>query len=278
MNVLTRIALVLLMSATVLTGCSHNSEEKMKILFLHHSTGYCIWKGNTHKILYKIGRKGDTQKWLEKYNRSNNKKLSIEEISFPKRSPYGWNNYPFDYYNIWVKNAGSSPYLNEPTLEMLTKQYDIIIWKHCFPVSEINEDKEIPSVFSDYKSVANYKLQYEALKEKMHEFPHTRFLVWTPAALLASQSSNEQAERVQKFYQWLVESWDDKYDNIFLWDFYALETEGELFLKQEYAFGPNDSHPNKAFSGYASKLFVNRIIQISEATADEFPLTGIVSQ
>ena len=34
-------------------------------------------------------------------------------MSFPKPNPYGWNNYPYDYYNIWVKNAGEELYMEE---------------------------------------------------------------------------------------------------------------------------------------------------------------------
>ena len=51
-------------------------------------------------------------------------KYFIEEKIFPKAEPYGWNNYPYDYYNIWVKNAGEQPFMEEPTLEILTKEYD----------------------------------------------------------------------------------------------------------------------------------------------------------
>ena len=107
----------------------------------------------------------------------------ISELSFPKKSPYGWENYPYDYYNIWVKNAGQDPYLEEPTLEILTAGYEVIILKHCFPVSRISEDAGTPNIDSDEKRIENYKLQYNALKQKMHQFPHNKFIVWTPCSL-----------------------------------------------------------------------------------------------
>ncbi len=44
------------------------------------------------------------------------KTTSLEEVAFPKSKPYGWNNYPYDYYNIWVNNAGPKPFMKEPTL------------------------------------------------------------------------------------------------------------------------------------------------------------------
>ena len=38
-------------------------------------------------------------------------------MAFPKASPYGWHNYPYDYYDIWVKHAGNEPYMEEPSME-----------------------------------------------------------------------------------------------------------------------------------------------------------------
>ncbi len=37
------------------------------------------------------------------------------------------NNYPYDYFDVWVKNVGNNPYLGEPTLEILPKEFDVII-------------------------------------------------------------------------------------------------------------------------------------------------------
>ena len=97
-------------------GCVKSKKgDGMKIIFLHHSTGELIWKGGV-------------KEWFKKYNKENSTNYKIEEQAFPKTSPYGWNNYPYDYWNIWVENAGGKPFMSEPTLEILTKKYDIIIW------------------------------------------------------------------------------------------------------------------------------------------------------
>ncbi len=129
--------------------------------------------------------------YLINYNKENNKNYLIKEIAFPKAAPYGWHNYPYDYYNIWVKHAGNEPYMEEPTLEILTRQYQVISFKHCFPVSNIQPDKDSADINSDYKSLANYKLQYAALRDKLHEFPDTKFIVWTGAALAKGAVSEE---------------------------------------------------------------------------------------
>lgn len=94
--------------------------------------------------------------FLNKYNKKNKINYFIYELTFPKALQYGWKDYPFDYYNIWGKNAGESSYKGEPTLEMLTKEYDIIIFKHYFTVSHILEDTGAPDINSDIKRIVNY--------------------------------------------------------------------------------------------------------------------------
>jgi hypothetical protein len=208
------------------------------------------------------------------YNETHGTKYYIKEITFPKAQPYGWNNYPFDYYNIWVKNAGDQPFKEEPTLEILTRDYDMIIFKHCFPVSNIHEDDEDPDINSQIKTLENYKLQYEALKEKMHEFPDTKFIVWTGAALTKTDTGDDEAKRAKSFFDWVRNEWDIPGDNIFLWDFYELETEGDLFLKYEYARKKMDSHPNKKLRTKAAPLFAQRIVDVIETNGENTTLTG----
>ncbi len=93
--------------------------------------------------------------------------------------------------------------IKEPTLEILTQTYDVIVWKHCFPVSNVAADTgSPPDITSSIKSQENYKLQYNALKAKMHEFPNKRFIVWTGAALVESATNAAEAERARDFANW----------------------------------------------------------------------------
>lgn len=239
-----------------------------KIIFLHHSTGHSIWTGKTNRYVYKLTGKGDVQKFFGKYNSKNKTGYEIRELIFPKSAPYGWNNYPFDYYNIWVKNAGENPYMEEPTLEILTKEYDVIIFKHCFPVSRITNDTGSPDINSDSKSIENYKLQYDALKKKMHEFPDNKFIVWTPAANTQAVTTEDEARRTKDFYYWMINEWDEKGDNIFIWDFYKYETEGGLYLTEGNAYSPKNSHPDKDFSGRVAPLFSKFIIDVIESDTE----------
>lgn len=248
------------------------------ILFLHHSTGAVILEGgrNTIKMLgHKLPlEKSDVPKWFDNYNRSGGTSYKLTEQIFPKDSPYGWNNYPYDYYNIWVKNAGTRPFKEEPTLEILTKKFNLIIFKHCFPVGDLKEDINKPDIDSPEKRIENYKLQYQALKQKMLEFPGTKFLVWTGAVRVESATNPASAARARAFFDWVRNDWDTANDNIYLFDFEKLETDSGLYLKNEYALSPGDSHPDKTFAKRVVPLFCQRIVDVIENNGTKTTLTG----
>jgi hypothetical protein len=281
------VVLIALLVINPLNSCKQ--EEKisdMNIIYLHHSTGGVIWQGKKASIVTRAARKLSTklanivgQKPMlpllfEKYNKENNKDYFIKEMVFPKESPYGWHNYPYDYYNIWVKNAGNEPFMEEPTLEMLTKQYQVVIFKHCFPVSNIQADQDTSDINSDYKSLANYKLQYAALREKLHEFPNTKFILFTGAALVKSAVSEDAAERAKEFFTWVTDEWDLPEDNIHIWDLYSLQTEGGSYFKDEYATSPDNSHPNGEFAVKVAQLLFARIIDVIETNGNGTKCTG----
>ena len=247
----------------------------MKIAFLHHSTGYVVWRGTTSKLMAKIFGRSAVGSWIDSYNGKNNTRYEIEEMYFPAtREGYPWANYPYDYYNIWVKHAGDGPYQGEPTLEMLTKDYGVIVWKHCFPVGSILPDTGAADVDSSEKRLENYKLQYAALKDKMRSFPDTKFVVWTGAALTEASTTPDEAQRTREFFDWVKAEWDEPGDNIFLWDFYELQTGGAPYLKPEYATAPDNSHPTAEFGQLAAPLLGQRIVDVVEGRGDSASLTG----
>jgi hypothetical protein len=261
-------------------------KSDMNIIYLHHSTGGAIWQGAKASLIIRaarkispdiadlIGGKARLPLLFDTYNKEYNKSYLIKEMVFPKASPYGWHNYPYDYYNIWVKHAGNEPYMEEPTLEILTKKYQVIIFKHCYPVSNIQPDKDSADINSDYKSLANYKLQYTALREKLHEFPDTKFILWTGAVQVKSSVSEDEARRAKEFFHWIINEWDLPKDNIHIWDLYSLQTEGGLYFKDEYATSPDNSHPSSEFAGKVAQLLFARIIDVIETNGNGTKRTG----
>lgn len=235
-------------------------DDGIDIVFLHHSTGGVIWDG---------GVPG----WFDAYNAAHGTTYRITDREYPGDG-YPWDNYPYDYWNIWVRHAGDKPYKKQDTLEILTRDHDVIVWKHCYPVSAVQADTGSPRVRSDVRSLENYKLQYGALRDKMHEFPDTRFIVWTGAARVQAATDEAQAMRARDFFAWVVETWDEPGDNIYVWDFWQLETEGGLYLLDEYAASAEDSHPNSAFAASVAPFLGQRIVDVIEGRGDTGSLTG----
>ena len=236
-------------------------SKDVKAVLLHHSTGGLVWQGGVPE-------------WFEQHNAGHATNYRVVEQAFPKKEPYGWKNYPYDYWNIWVEHAGEEPFMEESTLETLTRQYDVIIWKHCYPVCAVIADTGNPDVRSEEKRSENYKLQYGALKAKMREFPDTRFIVWTGAALVQNNTDEASAKRARAFFEWARDEWDEPGDNIYIWDLYELETEGGIYLKDEYAASPDNSHPNEAFTQRVAPFFGQRIVDVIEGSGDRARVTG----
>jgi hypothetical protein len=218
------------------------------IVFLHHSTGGIIWNAGVPA-------------WFASYNAAHGTSYAISDLG----DPAGDNN-PYDYWNVWVNHAGPTAYLGQSTLEMLTPQRDVIVFKHCFPVSDIYADTGLPDVTSPTRKTENYKLQYEALKTKLHSFPSNRFVLWTGAAELQSATSEEMALRARAFFDWVMNVWDEPGDNIYVWDFFDLETEGGIYLAP--GNGSSDSHPNATFAAEVAPLFCQRLVDVIQGVGD----------
>jgi hypothetical protein len=278
---------IVLLMIIPLNSCKNDEKKSdMNIIYLHHSTGGVIWRGGKNSFVTKVARrisarmtdviekKAALPQLFSQYNRDYKKNYYIKEMEFPKETPYGWNNFPYDYYNIWVKNAGKDPFMEEPTLEILTNEYQVIIFKHCFPVSNIKPDQDTANINTDVKTISNYKLQYLALRNKFHEFPDTKFILFTGAAQVKAKVKEEDAVRAKEFFSWVTNEWDLPDDNIYLWDLYSLQTEGGLYFKDDYAVSSTNSHPNGDFAGKAVKLLFNRIIDIVENNGNGTTITG----
>lgn len=228
-----------------------------RIAYLHHSTGWNIWAGGVPAAI---------QDW----NRANGKSYVIEEIGYPREL----GNDPHDYWIVWVKHQGARHHRGELNLEDLVARYDVIVWKHCFPVSAIRPDSASPNVSSDERTIANYRLQYEALKARMRQFPEKRFIVWTGAALVEGDTNPASAQRAQQFFTWVKDTWDEPGDNIYVWDFHRLETGGSPYLLRANAASATDSHPNATFSARVAPLIARRIVDVLEGRGDTGSLTG----
>lgn len=237
--------------------------QDASVVFLHHSTGGVIWGG-------------DVTTTIDGHNTAHGTSYSATQVAYPD-SPYPWANYPYDYWHLWVDDggqAGVGQWAGVPTLESYTNDYEVVVFKHCYPVSSIGADTGSADISSSNKTIENYQLQYNALRTHLRTFSDNRFIVWTGAALVESSSSTEAGQRSRQFFTWVKTVWDEPGDNIFVWDFFELETEGGNFLLDQYSAGSGDSHPASAFSQTVAPFFAQRIIDVIEGQGDIGSLTG----
>ena len=254
-------------------GAGAAVSARVRIAYLHHSTGEAVWNG---------GVPGFLRAW----NAAHGTDYRIDRLTYPATTAglpplvrrlaatYPWANYPYDYWNLWVRHAGTRRDRGERNLDDLARSHDVIVFKHCFPVSRVQPGAGPPSVSSPERTLANYRLQYDALKARLRQFPDRRFIVWTAPALPEPATSPAEAERAREFALWVRDVWDEPGDNVIVWDFRALETADGLYLAPERAAGARDAHPAPAFAREVAPLLGRRIVDVIEGRGDSAPLTG----
>ncbi|WP_291751494.1 hypothetical protein [Cellulomonas sp. 73-92] len=230
------------------------------VLYLHHSTGLAVWDGGVPRL-------------VERRNAAEGTDLQVVERAFPHR-PYPWDNNPYDYWNAWVNHSGDRRVQGQATLEDLVGAYDVIVWKDCFLAGDMVPDDGRPDVTSPVRTPANYRLQYLALRDAMHRFPGTRFVVWTLPPKVATDTDPATAELARQFASWVREEWDQPGDNVFLWDYRAIAAPDDLYLPAAWAVGERDSHPGTELSQRAAALFVQRLVDVAAGRGDRTPATG----
>jgi len=245
--------------------CSHVSAANEKIIFLHHSTGEGVYY------------EGGVPEWIDDYNSDHGTSYQISERNYPD-SPYDWENYPYDYWNLWINGSCDSSNPNIECMDTLTQSYDVIIFKHCFPGAAIEEDYGNPDVSSSTKTLENYKVQYRALRDMMDGYPDNVFIVWTLAPLHRLATNTSEAARAKQFVDWVEKEFlteDGKsHPNFFIFDFWGIVAEDDPnpsngkanCLKYEYEgshFG-SDSHPNYDANQAAGPEFAETIVDAVE--------------
>lgn len=217
----------------------------VKIIFLHHSCGQGLINGGNV-------REGLTAKGYEFYDHGYNEEgLRDARGSHTGRNfrVPGDNTDPDGYAQIFRQKLTSPP---TNTFSYLM-QYDVILFKSCFPVSNIESDGQLNQ----------YKSYYRTIISRMDQYPNKTFIIVTQPPLVPNETSPAAARRARAFTGWLK---SDEFlkgrKNVFVFDFFNLLAGSDNMLRSEYRVGRYDSHPNDRANREIGPKFVDFIDRV----------------
>ncbi len=225
-------------------------------IFLHHSTGGCIWGPN--------GSPTSVPDEIASYNLENNyigeNACSLNEEGWPVDP---WDNEWYRWHSIFDnedETANILPYL---------AANKIIIIKSCFPSSNMWGGWGSPNDTLDYgtKSVFNYKWHWRNFISVMAQHPDNFFVIWTNAPLVMNATNEEEAYFSHHFCKWAKDTlaagldplFPDFPPNVFVFDFFHKLVDNTNTLPLIYANDEWDSHPNAAATALVAPQFVEEV-------------------
>ena len=240
-------------------------DEVVKLIFIHHSTG---------------------ENWLTDGYGNLGRELG-ENNYYVSDTNYGWGpNYIGDRTDIpdwieWFRSSSTPEYMqalfNETsqnssytrTLSDPGGENQIIMFKSCFPNSELAGSPNDPPGTYEELSVGGAKYVYNQLLEYFATRTDKLFVVITAPPL----SDSTYAKNARAFNQWLMEDWldDANYttNNVVVFDFYNVLTDKNAHHRYSngaiehvtgnrntLAYPSGDDHPSEKGSQKATEEFI----------------------
>lgn len=173
--------------------------------FIHHSTGEIYLEGGMRRIL--------------------------EEAGYDLEAPW-WDGGtdPRDFPDLF----------NDPGSWERFGDRDIIIFKSCYPASDI----------SGKKKLKRYKKWYRQLYAVYRSHPDMLFVPMSTPPLPRAMTAYKNARRAKKFDKWLKNHYVEDYegDNLLPFRLHKQLRNRKGYLKKKYVADPYDGHP-KSISG-----------------------------
>ncbi|MCI0495759.1 T9SS type A sorting domain-containing protein [candidate division KSB1 bacterium] len=234
-------------------------------IFLHHSTGECIWGPNNSST--------SVPQEMVKYN-STHGLTGANAVSMTEQWWPNDDNEWATWHNIFLnkdQNNDIRPFL---------QNNKIIVIKSCFPSSNIY-DWGSPADTTDptNKTVSNYKWHWRSIVKVMRSHPENFFVIWTNAPLVANETNNQEARLSNQFCRWAKDTLATGIDrifgafpkNVYVFDFFHKLADSNGKLPSTYAASSGDSHPNANATKLVAPQFVTEIFNVAIA----YETTGI---
>lgn len=135
-------------------------------------------------------------------------------------------------------------------------EFDIIIFKSCYPVTRIGSERQLKA----------YQTYYFSIRDTIDKYPNKLFISMTPPPLRASLTDQENAGRARQFANWMAsETYLENRKNLVVFDYFnALATppsSAEPNVLRPKFCNPIwlDSHPNALAHQTVAPNWVNFI-------------------
>ena len=235
---------------TLLDARSFSQKDRgdfTDVVFLHHSVGAnLIRQGSLRERLTASGFRF----WDQDYNQTG--------LTGPDGKPRGYaywipgdNTNPDGYAGLFAQRVYGLPW---NALSGLL-QHEVIVFKSCYPVSDIRTD----GMLEEYRSY------YRSVRSVMDRHPDHVFIVVTPPPLNPASTSAPAAARARSFADWLGSAdFLEGHPNVFTFDLFGnLEDKNPAspeahMLRRDYRDG-DDSHPNAAANRAIAPLLADLI-------------------
>lgn len=243
--------IVLVLAALALAVDSAAAQEPpARIIFMHHSTGGgLIWHGGVREAFTDLGY----EFWDHGYNdegltdATGNATGINWEVPDDNTDPDGW-------FNIFAQPVTDPP---SNTLSHML-EYDVIIFKSCFPTSNIESDEQLEA----------YQSYYLAIRDVIDQHPDKLFIAFTPPPLIPNDTAPEAAARARVWSDYLASpQFLDGHPNLVVFNFFDLLADEDNLLRAEYRTSESDSHPNELANQALGPVFVEFVDQAIQSFA-----------
>jgi hypothetical protein len=219
-------------------------QEPVRIIFMHHSTGEgLIWQGGVREAFAALGY----EFWDHGYNEEGlvdpeGNYLGINwDVPGDNTDPDGW-------YAIFDQPVTEPP--TNTFSHML--EYDVIIFKSCFPSSDIYDDDMFQA----------YQRYFARIRDVIDQHPDKLFIPFTTPPLVPNETTLENAGRARRWAEYLTSpEYLDGHPNIAVFDFFNTLADDQGFLRSEYRSDEWDSHPNERANQIVGPIFVEFVDQ-----------------
>lgn len=227
-----------------LSSAAAQKGSPVRIIFMHHSTGgNLIQQGGVREALTRLGY----EFWDHGYNDEGLVDAAGEATGSNWAVPDD-NTDPDGWHTIFSQPVTSPP--TNTLSHMLT--YDVIIFKSCFPTSDIQSAEQLE----------DYRRYYLDIRDVIDQYPDKIFIPFTTPPLVPTATSLENAARARQWAQYLTsEDYLEGHPNLFVFDIFSQLADTQGYLRTEYRSDEWDSHPNEVANRKLGRIFVQFVDQ-----------------